>query len=459
MSRRKRVPTILRGVPFLCLLLFTAGVVVEAEGSASPDRALDEAFAEFFSASRPARERRALEAVLALDPPIEEVDRRLEAGPEYSAEVETGILLRTRTGRFHYTLLVPRSYDPTRRYPLSVRLHGGIARPVWRRDGSWYRAREEMLDDDRIIVLPAGWNEARWWHRSQVENLNALIVEIARSYNVDESRVHLGGVSDGGTGAFYHSMRAPDRWASFVSMIGHPAVLGTPATGAEGDLFPGNVRGRAFRVVNGELDPLYPAEHLVQWVDLWQRAGADVRFRAVAGAGHDLAWIDGAERAALRAFVDENRRDPWPRSVRWETSDPDGSPGAGGLEVLEVGPTETGSDLVSPHLLRASTELELPTDPAQVDGRSFGAAYRQDRPSGRVELVRESGRVELRTDGVRRLRLLLPLEEARDVEVVVDGRVVHRGPVETSVEGMLRRFLRDRDRTRRVAAELELSIR
>ena len=49
-----------------------------------------------------------------------------------------------------------------------------------------------------IDMLPAAWRDAPWWSRAQVENIDAILDSLKRAYNVDENRVVLSGVSDGG---------------------------------------------------------------------------------------------------------------------------------------------------------------------------------------------------------------------------------------------------------------------
>ena len=53
---------------------------------------------------------------------------------------------------------------------------------------------------EQIYVMPASWKDAPWWNTSQVENMRAIVDTVKRTYNVDENRVVLAGVSDGATG-------------------------------------------------------------------------------------------------------------------------------------------------------------------------------------------------------------------------------------------------------------------
>ena len=60
---------------------------------------------------------------------------------------------------------------------------------------------------------------------SQLENLDAILDTVKRTYNVDENRVVLSGVSDGATGLYYVAMRDTTPFASFLPLNGFMMVL------------------------------------------------------------------------------------------------------------------------------------------------------------------------------------------------------------------------------------------
>ena len=66
---------------------------------------------------------------------------------------------------------------------------------------------------EQIYIMPAGWSDAPWWSDAQAGSLRAILEDVKREYNVDENRVVVSGVSDGGTGALlrrdarHHALR------------------------------------------------------------------------------------------------------------------------------------------------------------------------------------------------------------------------------------------------------------
>src|SRR5262249_21747747 len=141
---------------------------------------------------------------------FDEAFAQLKKGRTYSKDIPTGIVhgQRREYGQdFHYSLDVPSDYDPNRRYPARIHLHGGV-------DASFVGGRrgtgaigQFAADEPRIYILPTAWARARWWSEGQVANLRIILAIARRSYNIDENRVTVSGVSDGGTGAFYIAMR------------------------------------------------------------------------------------------------------------------------------------------------------------------------------------------------------------------------------------------------------------
>jgi Predicted peptidase len=84
-----------------------------------------------------------------------------------------------------------------------VQLHGGVMMRETGgppgRGGRGGRGSGPLEGAEQIYVLPMGWRDAPWWSRLQVDNIDAILDSVKRTYNVDENRVVLSGVSDGAT--------------------------------------------------------------------------------------------------------------------------------------------------------------------------------------------------------------------------------------------------------------------
>ena len=319
-----RVGWVLTGVA--AAALFASTLDARAGQSSADGSALDAAVGRFWSAATAPELASATDAILTLGPDIEAMWGRLRAGRNYSSEVPTGRRLLARTNRdgveHPYIVRIPDSYDPMRRYPVLVYLHGGVSRPK-RDDGSWWRREERFTNEDTIVVAPLSWNESIWWQSSQLENLPGILNDLKRTYNIDENRVHMLGISDGATGGYYHAMTDTTPWAGFILLIGHPVVLANPASAVDADMYVTNLRNKPLFVVNGGRDRLYPAASVVPFLRLFQDAGVFLDFRPKPEAGHNTDWWD-EEAEAMAAFRADRPRLPLPPRLSWETGSVDG---------------------------------------------------------------------------------------------------------------------------------------
>ncbi len=426
------------------LSLCAAAVVAASSGApargpqATETSALDQAFSVFWSASDAEASARAADDILTHDPGFDETRRRLERGRGYDASVPSGRLRRrhaTSDGLTHnYTLFVPERYDPEHRYPVRVQLHGGIDTTFRNRAA---RIDEERIEPGYIHVFPSGWREAQWWHANQLENLVGILDRLKRTYNVDENRVHLSGISDGGSGVYFIAAKETTLWASFLPFIGHIAVAANPAMGADGDLFVGNLVNKPFLAVNGGADRLYPASRVEPYIDRLRQAGVSIEFRTDPEYGHNMRWWS-RERDGIEAFVGAHARDPLPDRLSWETDRSDRYQRAHWLVIERLG--------------------AAPSDPPR---EMIEQMFRRTRPSGRVDLARTGNRIDVATWGVRRYTLLLSPDEidfGRPVTVVTNGTTSFEGRVERDVATLLRWAARDNDRTALFGGEITIDV-
>jgi predicted esterase len=303
---------------------------------------LTTAVGTFWSAESPDEIDRAADTILDLEPDIEALWPLVRAGASYPGDVPRGRQLFSRENadgvEYRYEVYVPDDYDPARRYPVRVYLHGGVSRPR-RDDAPFWRNGERYARDDSIVVFPESWDEAMWWQASQVENLTGMLNDLKVRYNVNENAVHLLGVSDGATGAFYHAFKAPTPWASFLSFNGHPVVLANESTFADGQMYVTNLRNKPFFAINGGQDRLYPVASVVPFFQLFVNAGVYFEFTPKPEAGHNMQWWS-EETSNVDDFIVARTRLPLPDRLSWETESAERFNRAHWLVITELGAVE-----------------------------------------------------------------------------------------------------------------------
>ncbi len=352
--------------------------------------------------------------------------RWLKQGPDYSSEVDVGEQVYFRIAadgtEFPFMVYIPESYDPEQSYAVEFVLHGGVSRPKPEPDDSfWQRSYDRVAKSDRIIVVPSSWGEAIWWQDNQAENLPAILRMLKQRYNIDENRVTMTGISDGGTGAYFFAFKQPTEWAAFLPYIGHPGVLRNPQSGGGYRLYFENLMGKPLYIVNGENDRLYPAASLQSFIAILEEEGVTHTWRVIEEGGHNTRWLPD-ESEAIERFKLDNPRDPFPESLQWVV---DRTDRYNRNHWIRVDSTDSADN---PSLLKV------------------------DRLGNKFIVVAR---------GVNQFTLLLNPEEVdftQNIEVQVNGVSHFDGPVSESKETLLNWAQQDLDRSMLITAELPIAV-
>jgi predicted esterase len=345
---------------FAVLVAGAVQVVAQSRGSS-----LDAAWDAYWRAPDVAAAAKAATAIVAARPEFRNVYDRLKTGRPYvfgrlgdlsspplvfAPTGATSTARRNIRGLWHpYLYVVPRGYNPTRRYPVRFYLQGDTTRPASSAEsGVRWLNYETLAREDAIVVFPGAWNGLPWWSAAQAEHMAAVLDEVKRSYNVDENRVVLIGSSDGGTAVYYHALVAPTPWAAFLPFNADPGVLANPATGVDTQLHASNLAGKPLLAIHGGRDQIYPVAMVRSWLRLFEASGASVTFRLKERFGHETRWWS-EEAPSMDAFIAGHVRDPLPDAVSWETADTGRSGRMSWVIVNELGIAAHESAPVTPN--------------------------------------------------------------------------------------------------------------
>jgi predicted esterase len=406
---------------------------------------VDAAFKAFWAAKTPQEAAKAIPDIVKSGISMADALKRLKDGRPYSASVTKGIVRSSHTAHgkeFFYSVDVPASYDSERRFQVRFQLHGGVSRESNRPRGDG--SIGALAGAEQIYILPTSWVDAMWWNESQVENLRTILDSVKRTYNVDENRVAVSGVSDGGTGAYYIAMKDPTPYASFLPLNGNIMVLRSEDL-AVGDMFPNNLRNKPFFVVNGGRDPLYPASVVGPYVEHLKDKGVDVVYKPQPNGAHNTAWWPEV-KDAFEAFVRNHPRNPLPDRLTWETEGAAIDNRAHWLIVEKLAPARRN---------------EPDLDDVNLVTRAGPMMFDHAHPSGRVDLMRTGNTVNATTKGVAELTLLISpdaFDLAQPIKVVANGRPVFEGRVESNLTTLLKWAARDNDRTMLFTAEVHIKL-
>ncbi len=186
----------------------------------------------FFEATDLPSRQSAIAAIRAAAPDPLDVEQGLRQGRSYPADTKKGWQVFTHTGSDGkarpYHVFVPKGYDPARKHPAIVSLHGGVNRTNLLPEALVREVNagiQEVADKyGWLVIVPLGQRGATWYDEVGMANVLAQLAAVKRRYNVDEARVFLMGHSDGGNGAFIMGLYRPTPWAGFVAWAG--SVIG-----------------------------------------------------------------------------------------------------------------------------------------------------------------------------------------------------------------------------------------
>ena len=188
------------------------------------------------------------------------------------------------------SLYVPETYDGLRAWPLVVALHGGFGHG---RDYLWTWLREAR--SRRFLLLAPSSTGTTWsltGDDADWEPLQRALNDTITNWSVDDRRILLTGMSDGGTYALRCLMRRENPFTAFALFS---SVL--PAFDFR------YVAERRVMWVHGSLDWMFPVDLARRYAAMLGDAGADVTFREIENLSHTypgeqndavLTWFDPA---------------------------------------------------------------------------------------------------------------------------------------------------------------------
>jgi len=199
----------------------------------------------------------------------------------------------------NYLLYIPDGYTSEgKSWPLILFLHGAGERgddtELLKKHGP-----PKLVSNGKklpFVVVSPQCPADNWWP-NMLGELNVLIDEITKQYNIDQSRVYLTGLSMGGFGTWSLATDRPDRFAAIAPICGG----GTPYLTTR-------LRNVPTWVFHGAKDQTVSIEKSEEMVEALRKNGGDVRFTVYPDAGHDswTATYDNPE--LLEWFLSHRKR-------------------------------------------------------------------------------------------------------------------------------------------------------
>ncbi|HZN12550.1 MAG TPA: prolyl oligopeptidase family serine peptidase [Blastocatellia bacterium] len=200
-----------------------------------------------------------------------------------------------------YRFYVPTKYDPAKKYPLVVALHG-----MGGDENSYFTfydngvIKREAEARGYLVACPKGRGPASMYLGSAERDVLDVIAAMKRDYSVDPDRVYLTGHSMGGYGTWLLAANNPEIFAALAPVAGGamaPVMLKL-----------GLIAHIPQYVVHGDADPTVPVEESRKVVRAVEKLGGKVKYVEVPGGNH----VDIVVPAMKDTFdwFDAHRRQP-----------------------------------------------------------------------------------------------------------------------------------------------------
>jgi pimeloyl-ACP methyl ester carboxylesterase len=221
-----------------------------------------------------------------------------------------------------YGLYLPKNFDPSRKWPLVVGLHGegsnhrlhlrrlfGKGNLAGQTDAEASRYMPPLPDVPFIVATPLARGSIGYQGLGE-RDVYDVLEDVKKRFPIDEDRIYLTGHSMGGGGALWLALTRPDLWAA-VALVCPDVPPGL-------EELSGNALGMALRIYQGALDPLVPVESARRWHKRLLDAGANVEYFEYPGVKHN-AWDTAYKDAAVFSWFGQQKRNRMPGEVRLAT--------------------------------------------------------------------------------------------------------------------------------------------
>lgn len=237
----------------------------------------------------------------------------MKDGPEKAQELATSFETRTfvssKGDTLKYLFLQPLNYDPSRKYPLVVCLHGGPI-PIHSDRARHAEVPEPapLLSQEAnrekypaFIFVPQGPPGHSWGGFLNFPSVDSLVFEtigaLEQEFEIDQNRRYVAGGSLGGYGAWYFIATRPEMFAAAIPFCGG----GNPALAKK-------MAGVPVWAFHGDEDRSVSVRGSRNMIAAIRKAGGNPRYTEFAGVGHNV-WPEVSKTPGLLDWLFAQKRD------------------------------------------------------------------------------------------------------------------------------------------------------
>lgn len=189
-----------------------------------------------------------------------------------------------------YLVYIPKLYHPSKPMQVIVFLQGGVAN----RENFEFQNPEGIIPEpifsigdiyNSIIIYPFGKKDFGWvYQKPAFENVLTIINKVEKAYNVDNKRIFLGGMSNGGTATFWFASQKPNIFKGFYAFSAIPKL-------EIGEIRFQNIsQGKPFYSINAKDDEIYSFKTVKNIYEQNKTIATDWHFDSVQKGDHSFIY-------------------------------------------------------------------------------------------------------------------------------------------------------------------------
>ena len=286
----------------------------------------------------------------------------------------------------HFYFAVPQSYESGTPAPLMMWLHGGVSTEELsdyeQEVLTEYHLIPAMLQKGIVLVFPCAQSGAVWWDPVGQQGIMDILASLKHKLNIDDSRIFVGGFSDGASGSWALMMLQPSPFAGYFAFSGH---LGVAAIDSDRATYVSSLANRPGIASHTDEDGLYPSAVMAPSIELAQEAGAEIVYYTFEGYGHDHDYLPMLEEDVL-IFIDTTFRERFPEYLIWRTGEPSG---CDWLMVDSIVPWPVLTSDTDRNIVLISERMTIGFIPdwnSEIDGIPVVRVLDGDNPASRIDL-------------------------------------------------------------------------
>lgn len=222
-----------------------------------------------------------------------------------------------------YGLYLPKNYNPKKKYPLVVMLHGAgsnhrlALRRVFGKSNAEGESDVEASryfpewKDVNYIVISSYARGTMGYQGIAEKDVMDMLADAKKRFSIDENRTYLTGLSMGGGGTMWIGLSYPDIWAAIAPVCPAPP-------GGTLEMVP-NATNFPVYFFQGDQDPAVKVDSTRKWVQRFKDAGAQVEYTEYPGVKHN-SWENAYKEEFIFEWFSKFKRNPYPERVRFATS-------------------------------------------------------------------------------------------------------------------------------------------